>query len=244
MTRRSLRWLSASALTLVAAALVSHPIVPLYDGVGFPDEPYRFVDKPSKAGPPSTASSTLPLPLAESTNVLVQSGETGPQVLLAMAGRAVVTPVGAHTLKVTATPQAPHDQPSGATIAGNVYSVNVETDAGRAKVDSEQAHLYLRFPVGTKLAGGQPAMWFRSGKDPWQKLATFQAGNDIFQSSFVGSGDYALSVTTAATSSPTPTPARTNQLPWIVLGLLLVLTVIIVVLRRFSRQTHDRHPHH
>jgi hypothetical protein len=48
-----------SAVGIVVISLLSSHIVPLYDGVGFPDEPYRYVN------PPVTSKKTLPPSPAE-----------------------------------------------------------------------------------------------------------------------------------------------------------------------------------
>jgi hypothetical protein len=104
--------LLASAVGIVVISLFSSRIVPLYDGVGFPDEPYRYVKPPT-----STSKTTLPPSPAETVIAISQgtnqvdfnlvSREQGPQASFYIYHKAlkVSPPVNAASFK--ATPMAP-----------------------------------------------------------------------------------------------------------------------------------------
>ena len=59
--RSGLRWLLASFVALLVAWLLAPAVVPIYDGVSFPDEPYRYVQSPDgkPTKPPTTAKASV-----------------------------------------------------------------------------------------------------------------------------------------------------------------------------------------
>ena len=75
------RWVAVAGL-LAAGALLSPTAVPLYDGVGFPDEPYRYV--PPRSSDDFVASAArVELRVVDGVNaggLLANSNELGPQV--------------------------------------------------------------------------------------------------------------------------------------------------------------------
>ena len=104
-------------------SLTAHP-VPLYDGVGFPDEPYRYVKPPSvslkTAKPPGSAADALDVAQGANVNGLsLTTGESGPQAVVELPAGAVAASSG--PILAQLIPTAPSDQPPGVFITGNVY---------------------------------------------------------------------------------------------------------------------------
>jgi hypothetical protein len=235
-------------LALASAWATARPSVPLYDGVGFPDEPYRYVHPPQgyrHTQPPSkgTGSDTA----SRGTNdgpFYVDSAEQGPQVSIYIAAHAMVAPAQASRIVVTATPLAPNGQPAKGTIDGNVYDVAARADTG-GRVDLRQA------PAGQTL--GSVSMRATTGRQPgpvfvyrpdataaWRTLRTTRVGNDIYLADMVGFGNYALafgagapvdrSTGTSSQSSP-GFPVKT-----LLVVVLVVAVVVVVVAIRLSRR--------
>src|SRR5581483_6600436 len=76
--------------------------VPLYDGIGFPDEPYRYVDPP--AGSKATPAPTLATASTDAANgsnphaFYANSAEVGPQIAIFLGPNAVVAPPSVSTI--------------------------------------------------------------------------------------------------------------------------------------------------
>jgi hypothetical protein len=190
------------ALAAVALAWAAVPgAVPLFDGINFPDEPYRYV-----APPPGYQHTPKALPASGSsevsagTNVFtvyVNTDEIAPQVNVVVPNRMFKLSAGARTLTITAVPRAPDRQPSKGTIDGNIYRVSAATvPAGPAAFDpppgdaASLATVTMRATTAKKPA---PSFLFRSQPTlPWRVLASFASGNDIYTTHFAGFGDYAL----------------------------------------------------
>ena len=89
------RWAAASVLVALGWFVTPQP-VPVYDGVGAPDEPYRYVSAPAgvKSTPaPTSAAASTPVSAGASTNGLsLTSAETGPQVALFLPAAALGAP--------------------------------------------------------------------------------------------------------------------------------------------------------
>ncbi|MGZ6826540.1 MAG: hypothetical protein ACXVGH_07080, partial [Mycobacteriales bacterium] len=69
------RWL-AGLLLVAAGAAASPTVVPVYDGVGTPDAPYRYV---GTSPAPSAAQQTVEVGPTSSAALSLRTGETGPQ---------------------------------------------------------------------------------------------------------------------------------------------------------------------
>ncbi len=223
------RWVAA-ALLVGAGWLLTPHAVPVYDGVGAPDEPYRYVSPP--AGSKTTAAPTAgaaqsPVAQGRNTNGMsVQTAEQGPQASLFVPPRALASPGG--TVEVRVVPQAPADAPKDATIDGNVYLFTLTDKAGPVTFTDQAAlaTLYLR---STTAVQPGPVMAYRGdASKPWQLLKTSRGGQDVYVSTFPGPGQYALAFvgTKAAATSA-------SVLPVVLLGggVLLVAVVVVVRLR-------------
>ena len=141
------RKLLAALLLVAAGRLLSPDAVPVYDGIGAPDEPYRYVAPPAGAtatAEATTARATSPVVAGVSSYGLsVTTAESGPQFSLYVPPRAFA--VTGSRLVVEATPLAPTDQPAGARIDGNVYVVAFP-GAGTVSLTPQAAlaSLYMR----------------------------------------------------------------------------------------------------
>lgn len=220
------RWCAAAALVGVGW-LVSPQAVPVYDGVGQPDQPYRYVTPPAgaKPGPPPTsASATTPVANGKgSAGLSAQTAEQGPQASVFVPPYGLAAPGGQITLSIT--PQAPADGPQGATVDGNVYVFALKDPAGPVTLTPQAsiATLYLR---ATTARQPGPVMYHRAAQgEPWKPLTTSRGGQDVYVASFTGPGEYALAFAPAKGSSGTPV------LPLVLGGVLALLVVVVLVVR-------------
>lgn len=218
--------LLAAAAVLVLGWLVAPHPVPLYDGVGMPDEPYRYVVPPSgyRSTPPATtAQSQIDLQGGASCCELeARSDEQGPQVALYVPRGGLQAP-GAGPLTVSAQPVAP---PTGGVpvakgkFEGNVYRVTAGSPAGGAVLTAEGARATLQLRA---LSGNTPGpkMFFRpDAGSPWRVLPTGKVGFDIFESQFVGTGDYVL----------VRGPGGSGSTATVLLGILAVPVLLVIAL--------------
>lgn len=219
----------ALALVLVGVgSLLSPGAVPVYDGIGAPDEPYRYVAAPAgyrRTAEPTTARATSPVARGVSQNGMsIATAEVGPQFSLFVPPQALAT--SSSSVAVTVTPQAPADQPGGARIDGNAYEVSfVAKDPVTLTQKAGLATLYLR---ATTAKQPPPVMEHRArASDPWKPLKTLRGGQDVYVSSFPGPGLYALAFTTRAPAGG----GGSSPWPWVALGGLVLLVVVVVVVR-------------
>jgi len=145
--------LVAAAAALGAAWLVAPAAVPLYDGIGFPDEPYRYVDPPAgyRKTPPATRAlgsvpaggATSRTPGGGSTgaaaersvstrDIGIKSGEYGPQVEMYVAKGSLTGPAGTRGYQISAMPVAPgRPAPAGGQVGADV---RIDGDVYRVKI--------------------------------------------------------------------------------------------------------------
>lgn len=217
--------------------VLSPGAVPIYDGVGQPDEPYRYVAPPDGAtltADATTATGTSPIRAGGSTNGLsVATTEKGPQFSLFLPPGAIGGSDG--TLTVTVSPAAPTEQPTPSTIDGNVYVVALASTGGPVVLTDKAtiATLYLR---ATSQADPPPTVFYRpNGAVPWVEQTTSRGGFDVYVASFVGPGEYAV--------AHAPAAATSGGLP--VLPLVLIVTflglvgVVVAVRLRAPRSSAD-----
>lgn len=226
------RWLAGAALVTVGWLATPQP-VPVYDGVAAPDEPYRYVQAPSGAtttAPPTTATATTPVKDGRSVlGLSVASMEQGPQFSLylppmSMAAKGPIT--------VTATPSAPTDEPPGALIDGNVYTLALGSTDGPVTLTDKAAiaTLYLR---STTAKQPPPNLDFRaSPSDQWKPLQTSRGGSDFYVARFTGPGQFAIAFAKAKPNSGGGLPV----LPLVAVGALVLLVGVVVVVRLRSPQ--------
>jgi hypothetical protein len=182
-----------AALLYAVALLVTPHALPIYDGIGFPDEPYRFVDPPAgyrDTKPPTVATLSAPAANGRASRALtVNSGESGPQVSLYLPAGALETPDAASSVRVEAAPVALTGSAPPGHVYGNVYRISFTTTSGPARqAAGSRPELKLRSP---SLQSG-PTFYVRHGSGGWRALTTSQVGRDIYQTYLAGAGDYVL----------------------------------------------------
>ena len=195
-TKRGMRWLLAGLAALLTAWLVAPAVVPIYDGPGFPDEPYRYVHAPSgkTTKAPTIAKASVSVnSQGLSGAAYSNSAEQGPQIVLYMPAGSLQAPSGAGAIQVTETPLAPTPPlPTDGTIVTNVYRVAGVTDKGAVQIVGKAVNqiptLQMRAP-----SSQQPGPVFeRRTASGWERLETLRVGQDIYQASAPQFGDYAL----------------------------------------------------
>lgn len=219
------RWAGA-ALVLGLGWLATPQPVAVYDGVGVPDEPYRYVQRPPGKQPtaaPTTAIAQTPVKSGVGTNGLsVSSAEQSAQFSLFVPPSGMAAPSG--TIEVKAVPQAPTDQPNGALIGGNVYVVTLTAASGPVTLTDKAAIATLYLRATTSIDGW--LMEYRpQPSDAWKVLPTSRGGTDSFVATFAGPGQYALARSVAAAGG------GTHLLPFVILGVIVLLVVVVVVVR-------------
>lgn len=223
--RGARRWLAALGL-LCTAWLVSPGAVPLYDGIGFPDEPYRFVPQQGSLPPATVATATLRVAQGVNVNgLLANSRELGPQISLYLPPQAfLVGSPSARELVVTATAVPLSGNPPPGAAQSNVYDVEF-SGAGPVSINPKAQQLGVTMrAVG--VTNPLPVMYHRTAASgTWEALRTRRVGRDNFNAAGPGSGEYVLSADRAA---PKPESSGRGGL-YIVLGVTAALMVGVLV---------------
>ncbi len=212
-----------AALAVVTLGFLASPAaVPIYDGVGQPDDPYLLVGRDPE---PKKASTTVSVNGGSSGAIQVRTTENGPQLLLDLSAAAFTST--AQTLTLTGTPLAPDGTPPSGTFDGNSYRVSVSPGA-RFDPATAQGFLFLRAAVMTR---PNPVIVHRTlPTDPWAKVATQLTGRDILSTPFRALGDYAV----VRPPGAKPLSAAGVSVVRIVLlggGVALLLIITVLVLR-------------
>jgi hypothetical protein len=224
------RWLLVAVAALVAAWVAVPSAVPIYDGLGNPDEPYRYVKVPAgqqsrQQGPPTSAKRSLPVRNGRNASpAYVNTGESGPQLSLYVpAGAFAVT--GSPHLAVQAVPLAPQPPlPTDGTVLTNVYRITTTPPARVVGSGATGLVLQMRSPT-TK---GSPVFEHKVGSH-WVRAKTARVGFDIYQTQPAGLGEWLLaqpSGTTAATGGGVNVGLLAGGIA------LLVVVAVVVVIRR------------
>lgn len=223
---RALLTLTAAAL-IVAWLLPGRP-VPIYDGVGAPDEPYRYVRVPPgvaiRTQPPTTAKLTVPVTDGVPSVIELATLEQGPQAEADILDQGLSVPSGAgsaSSLTATLVPLAPEAGGNGPKIDGNVYRLGWTAGTAAVQfVNHGTDLLYLRATVGPP---PRAVLLYRPRpNEVWRPLATDLAGADIYSALIQGSGDYAL------TRQPLPaTPGTRGAHSAVSPGLLIVAILVV-----------------
>lgn len=216
----------AAALALVTVGWLASPsAVPVYDGVGQPDQPYRYV---GRQGSPPPVTVTVKAQGGTSGPLQLQSAESGPQVLLDLAAGAFRTT--ADVVRLTATPVAGDGQPAPqGTVDGNVYRFTVGPGT-TLQPDVAQGFLFLRAAVMTR---PDPVVVHRdSPTSPWTTVKTTRTGRDVLSAPFRALGDYAVVDLPGAKPLASSGGLSTTRLLLLVGGVLVLVAVAVLVLRR------------
>lgn len=216
---RRARLLVAALLSLVLAWSVAPALSPpLYDGLGFPDEPYRFVQPPGgyQRTPAPTAASykarvdTRGAQIAQIYDL--STDELGPQAELIVRQEDVDLPTGAGVVSLHIEPLAARTQPADGVVWGNVYRVSAASDTGKGSIrpDGHTDQIRLRAPTGPPPT---PGIEFYNGST-WRRLSAARIGNDLYVGRLAGVGDYALVIPPgSARVSAAATPAGGGSAP-------------------------------
>lgn len=191
MTRNKLRFVVGALLVLgVGWSVAPRAALPLYDGVGFPDEPYRFVQKPAGAPDtkaPTTAHGTAAVTNGRSGSLVASSAEQAPQVSVQIPPGGLDLPAGTARVTLTAAPAKPLPTASGQYLWSDVYDLTTDPVTDLHKV-SLQATITLRaataqrpLPHIARHVGGR-----------WTMLPTFADGRDVYVAELTGLGQFAV----------------------------------------------------
>ena len=229
------KWPVVAAVALVTAWLLAPAAVPLYDGIGNPDEPYRWVKPPAGAKatkPPTPALEQMAASGGRTLNQAVaSSAEIGPQIQLYLPALSVSTPTAATSVSVTATPIAPQPPlPDDGAIVTNVYRVRLTSDAGaatiRAVTRTATPVIQMRAPTARQPG---PTFEHRAGSR-WVQVETKRIGFDVYQAYMDAPGDWAL---VQPWHQPSEAKDEGGEVrPWLLwpgVGLLVATIVVLVV---------------
>lgn len=228
-SRRNRLLLVLSGAGIALISWLGPHIVPLYDGIGFPDEPYRYVDQSTETSlAPTNAQQTIPLVGINDSVIPIATGESGPQLTINLTASALSAPKPAQDVIVRAEAQAPSTKPDQGNIAGNVYHVTATSDPGPPTIDNSEVSISLRLPQGSPTSP-TPVVEYRTATGAWKPQVTIQVGNDIYEAHFAGVGDYAMVTGTAPTASPAKTSGSRIWLAAASFVVALAITAILAV---------------
>ena len=182
--------LVALVLLGVAWSFAPASAPPLYDGVGFPDEPYRFVAPPPHAKPtkpPTAASGTAAIIGGRSGVLGAASAESAPQVSVQIPPGQLRVPPGTSFVRLVARPEAMLPAPPGRYLWSNVYDLVVTPAATRVAGD-QVATITLR-----AVTAQQPLPFiatFNAGR--WTLSPTSAVGRDIYAAPLTSFGRFAV----------------------------------------------------
>lgn len=240
VTVRLVRWVVVAVAALAAVWLVAPAAVPIYDGPGFPDEAYRWVQAPAGA-------KQTPAPTAAKASITVgadglsaagysNSSERGPQVVLYVPKGSLKAPAGAKTIQVSETPAAPSPPlPTDGTIVSNVYRITATAPQGEVTMvgrsENQIPTLQMRAP-DTQV---RPVFEHRTSAG-WERSETLRVGQDIYQTSASAFGDWALVQPKAAASKKSSGGINVGLLAAGVAVLVLAGIILAIRISR-SRRT-------
>jgi hypothetical protein len=226
-------WWASAVLLVVVGWLVTPNAVTVYDGLGQPDEPYRYVTAPP--GAPVTAKPTgahAAVPVIAGVNgedVTLDSAENAPQVSVYLPLDGLAASAG--TISANVVPQAPTDQPADGRIDGNVYSLSITSAAGPVTFTANAAAATITLRATTAQAG--PMIEHRAGPgQKWRALDTTRISNDRYYGVLPGAGQYAMVIRRDAPQSETGTGhggSHQGMLVALLVTLVLLLSAVLAV---------------
>jgi MYXO-CTERM domain-containing protein len=185
--------LAALAILGLGWALAPRSAPPLYDGVGFPDEPYRFVQKPAGAcdtKSPTSAAVTTTVTDGRGGSISLSTAEQAAQISVLIPSDLLSAPSSSRQLTIRATPVRPVPPPQGGYLWSNVYDVAAttpgvalhDTDPNRPTTITLRAATAQRpTPTIERYVNGQ-----------WSTVSTQSVGRDIYNGSLPALGRYAV----------------------------------------------------
>jgi hypothetical protein len=233
--------LAAIAQAVFVAAGHSPPI---YDGIGFPDEPYRFVDPPSgyrTTKPPTSAHAVVALSQGRSTHGLtLNTAEQGPQLSVYLPDGALQAPAAASDVTVDAVPVAASGAPVPHHEWSNIYRVTFTASGGPVVLrPGVRATVLLRAPTFQT----DPTCYVRSS-GRWTALKTTQYGRDIYLAPFTGAGEYVLTGSDALNfnARDKTSEGAVGVVGFVITGVALVVIIVLFIRgeRKRSRRRAQR----
>jgi hypothetical protein len=257
------------ALLALAGVAVARPphAPPLYDGLGFPDEPYRWVVPPPGAVRtqllPTDAEVNVPVRSGASGAAQALSGEQGPQVAVAVRDGALTVPDGATAVSLHAIPRAvPTTAPVRGEVVSNLYDISATVgDKAIPLAPGKTVLINLRAESPTTRA----VVICRWTGSRWDEVSTQQVGRDIFAAQLqalgpvavvrldagvrptvpaLGAPSGAAADTPAAAGATAPANGPGASLLLLVLGVAVVAlaAALLVLRRRTGQQLSGAHP--
>jgi hypothetical protein len=219
----------AAALLLVALGRLASPTaVPVYDGVGAPDEPYKYVG--SGNAPVTTISVTAPVRHGLAGSLQLKSAESGPQVLVDLGAGAFAAGTATVTLTATALAGDGSAAPQG-RVDGNVYRITASPGA-RLLPETAQGFLFLR---AAEMTHPDPVVVHRASESAaWEAVKTVRAGRDVLSTPFRDLGDYAVVRLPGSKPLSDAGGLSTTRVLLLGGGVLVLLLLTVLVLRRPS----------
>ena len=183
--------IAALVLLGVGWSIAPRSALPLYDGIGFPDEPYRFVQRPAGAQEtkaPTVAHGTAAVTGGTSGSLVAASAESAPQISLYIPKGKLAAPAGTAQIAVTGTPVQPLPTGHGQYLWSDVYTVTASPDSTQLNAGGQQATITLRAASAQR---PQPSIaYYESGR--WHLLPTFAQGQDIYIAELNRFGQFAV----------------------------------------------------
>jgi hypothetical protein len=230
--RRKAAYLGAAGSALALAWIVAPAGVPIYDGIGNPDDPYRYVSPPPSAvtdKAPSSVTGHSPVVNGFNKDLLfLTTREMGPQITVSIPQKSLRAD-SATQVTVHAEPEAPAGQPSGATIDGNVARLTFAADKGSVTTGKNISFAYVVLRATSGRQPG-PTMYYRT-TGSWRALHTSRVGNDIYQSGIPGPGEYALAFAADAKSS-----SGSHTLVIVLVAVIVGVVVLLLAVRLLRRR--------
>lgn len=215
--------------------------VPLYDGLSFPQDAYRYA--PARTGAPAATAAVAQLSVDQGINAsgsVVNSAERGPQIQL-------YVPRGALRASAPIDLRAQPGPVAGSFTPGepvsNVYAISATSPGGEVLINAaaDRIRVTLRAAVH-KVA---PVMHYRAEPtEAWRALATFPLGHGSFVADAPGFGDYVLvrvsgGVANAGSPGTTSGSGGGGGAVWLLVGVLLLASVLASVVVTTQRRRAD-----
>jgi hypothetical protein len=232
-----LAWWTFAALLVAAGWLVtSHPVT-IYDGVGQPDEPYRYVSAPPGSrvtAKPTGGQTTVPVLAGVSgQDVTLLSSENAPQVSAFLPRKGLAASSG--MISVSVVPEAPTDQPAVGRIDGNVYLLSITNAAGPVSFTANATNALIILRATSALS--EPLIEHRSGPgQKWRAVDTTRFGADRYMGPIPAAGQYALVLRNPPPGASGSGAGSHTTLIVILLGSLILLLSVVLAVRWHARE--------
>jgi hypothetical protein len=208
--RRRGWWVVLLAVLALGAVVLLRPLhsPPLYDGIQFPDEPYRWVQAPpgSPKTPAVTPAKAAVRVGADGTVPVLKglSAEQGAQIAFQIESGSLIVPKGGKSITATviAGPN-PSVAPPDGTLVSNVYTLTITADAPGDPTLARGKTVIVNLRSNKATNDTVVLETFTNGT--WSQVATGRVGNDIYAAELPGLGQFAL-VRLQPGIKPTVTP--------------------------------------